>query len=451
MNAILIHVKNYIKKYGSFLLFSFLILISISSTVALANLSTVEVQSNSVNVRVGPGLSYDTLTQVKKGEKLTIIDKQNAWWQVRLSGDKIGWVASWLINNSEISSTSNHIGIIKETGTNVYSSDSNHSNLLGTLPASQKVNIVYQEQGWNQILFGKTVGWVQNSYIQTTGKVANSIKKLDSNNKNTTSGKNKPKLKEDNIKTVTTLEADTKLRSTGSIDGSIVGTVPAQTTMKFINKKGEWYKVKTKSGVVGWVANWVVTISDSQKPVKTTASNLSEATIVLDAGHGGKDVGAKSINGKYEKTYTLKTVKAIKNRLRRSGAHIILARSNDKDIALGPRSRLSNKVKADAFISIHFDSSSTNNTASGTTTYYYDKSRDNKLATSINDQIKTLPLSNRGAEFGDFYVLRENNQPSVLLELGYINSSKDFKKISSNKYQEQIADAVYTGLTNYFK
>lgn len=451
MRLFFVAFKQYIKKYGSFLFFTFLILISISSTVALANLSTVEVKSNSVNVRLGPGLSYDTLTQVKKGEKLTIIDKQNSWWQVRLAGDKIGWVASWLINNSEVSSAANHIGIIKETGTNVYSSDTTSSKLLGTLPASQKVNIVYQEQGWNQILFGKTVGWVQNAYIQTTGKVANSIKELNSNDKDSSEDHSKPKLKEDNIKTVTTLEDNTKLRSTNSVDGNIVKTVPAQTTMKFISKKDDWYKVKTKSGVTGWVANWVVTISNSEKPVKTTASSLSESTIVLDAGHGGKDVGAKSITGKYEKTYTLKTVNTIKERLKRSGAHVILARNNDKDIALGPRARLSNKVKADAFISIHFDSSSANNTASGTTTYYYDKARDYKLATSLNKEIQTLPLDNRGSEFGDFYVLRENNQPSVLLELGYINSETDFKKISSKKYQQQIADDIYNGLTNYFK
>lgn len=74
------------------------------------------------------------------------------------------------------------------------------------------------------------------------------------------------------------------------------------------------------------------------------------------------------------------------------------------------------------------------------------------LAKAINNQTKTLPLNNRGIEYGNYNVLLPIiNRPAVLLELGYINSDKDFSYISSANYQAKVADAVYTGLTDYFK
>lgn len=129
----------------------------------------------------------------------------------------------------------------------------------------------------------------------------------------------------------------------------------------------------------------------------------------------------------------------------------MLTRSNDSFVDLEPRPALANKLKADAFISVHFDSSNEANEASGTTTYYYSSSKDMSLAKAINNQTKTLPLNNRGIEYGNYQVLRDNQRPAVLLELGYINSDKDFSYISSANYQAKVADAVYTGLTDYFK
>lgn len=450
MKNLLRPFRHISSKYWTFLLIAILLIISTTSTVALANLSTTTVKAENVNVRMGPGLSYDSLTQVKKGDKLTVIDKKNSWWQVRLAGDKVGWVASWLVNNTEVSSSSNHIGIVSENGANVYANDNTMSQLLGTLQATQKVNVVYQEQGWNQILFGKTVGWVQSENIETTNKVAGTINKPSSTSKKETNTSTR-KLKEDNIKTVTTVQASTALRDKATTSGNVIAKLPADTTMSFISKEDDWYKVKTKKGTVGWIASWVVSISDTDQPVKINASNLSEATIVLDAGHGGKDVGAESTSNKHEATYTLKMIKAIRDKLKQSGANVILTRDSNETIALGPRARLSNKKKADAFISVHFDSSSKANSASGVTTYYYEKSKDFSLASSLNNQFNDLKLKNRGTDFGDYYVLRENNRPSVLLELGYINSDKDFKQISSDKYRKQIANNVYDGLKEYFK
>ncbi|MFT8373259.1 MAG: N-acetylmuramoyl-L-alanine amidase, partial [Liquorilactobacillus satsumensis] len=72
------------------------------------------------------------------------------------------------------------------------------------------------------------------------------------------------------------------------------------------------------------------------------------------------------------------------------------------------------------------------------------------LAKSVNSQFKALSLENRGIDFGDFLVIRANNFPSILLEMGYINSSRDFEQINSASYRNQVASDVVRGLKAYF-
>ena len=87
---------------------------------------------------------------------------------------------------------------------------------------------------------------------------------------------------------------------------------------------------------------------------------------------------------------------------------------------------------------------------SGYTTYYYHKKTSLRLAQDINSKLKYLKLENRGVEFGDFLVIRENTVPAVLLEMGYINSDRDFERITSTSYQDSVADDIKQGLDTYF-
>lgn len=72
------------------------------------------------------------------------------------------------------------------------------------------------------------------------------------------------------------------------------------------------------------------------------------------------------------------------------------------------------------------------------------------LAKALSSNVSTLPIQSKGIEFGDFLVIRDNSVPAVLMELGYINDKSDFKTISSQKYPNEVAHAVYAGLTTYF-
>ena len=225
-----------------------------------------------------------------------------------------------------------------------------------------------------------------------------------------------------------------------------LATLTKGSRLNVISHKYHWYQVKTANHQIGWIPDWVLAEKYHLHP-----TNLSDATIVLDAGHGGSDSGALSNSNKEEKTYTLKYIKQLAEKLRASGAKVYLTRSSDEFVRLKARPALAEKVHADAFISIHFDSSPNPNEATGITSYYYHKASSKSLAYYISSQLNNLGLTNRGTEFGNFLVIRDNTVPAVLLELGYINSSQDFALITTSTYQNNATDGIVTGLKSYFQ
>lgn len=428
------------KKQQHFVWAAIIVLIACSSvtTFAAAKANKVIVKANFLNVRIGPSLSYETLTRVKRGETLTILSEKNQWYQVRLAGDKIGWVASWLINNDDANTSSNTVGVIKAPNTNVQKYPDNNSEVLGTLPQLQKVNIVYTQNDWSQILYNDTVGWIPNSELIITDKVA---RKINNNREQNL-----------NIRSVTTLQNNTKILAEPHTDAKVVAHITDQTTLQYLGKEGDFYKIKLNSGDTGYIASWLVSISNSKHPIKSAATKISEATIVIDPGHGGSDTGALTTNQKhYEKTYTLDTARRLQKQLQQAGANVILTRKGDSDMDLASRARLANKLNADVFISLHFDSTSDKSQATGITTYYYSEKKDQPLAQNIQRQFKHLALPSRGTRFGDFEVTRENEQPAILIEGGYLNNKKDYKQIANPAYRQKLADCILQGLMDYFK
>lgn len=238
------------------------------------------------------------------------------------------------------------------------------------------------------------------------------------------------------------------VRNGPSLSYSQMGTLNSGKRVTVLKKKNGWLRVRYNDQKLGWIPSWLT----NRKFGFKQATKLSEATIVLDPGHGGNDSGALGINQKNEeKTYTLKTAKVVKKSLEDQGARVFLTRSTDTYVGLAARANLSNEKKADAFISFHYDSAPENDSGSGDTTYYYHKETSLKLAERVNTQLKTkISLNNRGVQFGDFEVTRDNTQSALLIEGGYINTAKDFKQIRTETYRKQVASAVTSGLTNFF-
>lgn len=247
---------------------------------------------------------------------------------------------------------------------------------------------------------------------------------------------------------LTTPIANINVRTGPNINYQTKAILKKGQAVYIVQKTDNWYKVRYDDHHFGWVASWLI----NQSPKIKTATNLSEATIVLDPGHGGSDSGALSIDKKHdEKTYTLQLAKRVRNQLVARGAHVIMTRTGNQTVSLGARPEMATDNHADAFISFHYDSSPSNNLGSGFTTYYYHANTSLKLARTINQHLVGLPLENKGVEVGDFEVIRDNLRPALLLEMGYINTARDFKAIENPTYQNKVAKDITNGLATYFE
>jgi N-acetylmuramoyl-L-alanine amidase len=171
--------------------------------------------------------------------------------------------------------------------------------------------------------------------------------------------------------------------------------------------------------------------------------------IVIDPGHGGKDAGAISITGVKEKDIVLSIANKIVElnyRLNKQPLDVFLTRYTDTFVSLADRTRLSKKLKADVFISIHCNVSAYPK-ASGTEVYIYPKSEIQAeesayLGFTIQKGLADLlGVKNRGLKYGDFQVLRDSRKGSatVLLELGFLSQTDEAIYLSKEKSHEAIA------------
>ena len=412
-------------------------------TVALANYTNIIIEASTVNVRLGPGLGYDILTQVQGGSMVNVLDEENEWYKVRLDDGRIGWVASWLINNTEVAASQNLVATINEYSVNLRAENNEQAEVIGSAEAGEVFTLLYEENGWSQIHYNNQTAWVLSELVTiTAGTLPNE------NTTDTTEQVATPTSQD----SVVVLQDNVNVRSGPTLQDGVIEVANAGAVYAFQNNIGDFVEVLTNNGETGYIANWLVESSvatTTQTRVPAITTTLSEATIVIDPGHGGADPGAIG-DYMYEKQATVDTAAIIAQKLESVGANVILTRTGDESISLEERAYLSNSYGADLFISIHYDSTPEGVYATGTTTYYYADS-DNYVADLINDELsKNLPLPNNGSRFGNFLVLRENAQPAILLELGYMNNPDDVATFNTSHYQNLVADSILNALTDYF-
>jgi N-acetylmuramoyl-L-alanine amidase len=210
--------------------------------------------------------------------------------------------------------------------------------------------------------------------------------------------------------------------------------------------------------------------------------------VVLDAGHGGKDVGAISVAGGYEKDVTLAIVKLAARRLNERGrVKVRLTRSDDRFIPLAGRVQMARDLRADLFVSVHADAA-LNQEARGASVYTLSAvasdavaarlaARENKAdiigglnlgleAPEVGDvmiELSRRATTNVSVAFADvlqeelssrirfrsqfhhfagFRVLKAPDVPSVLLETGYVSNGEDAEFLFSRAGQQRVADGI---------
>lgn len=168
-------------------------------------------------------------------------------------------------------------------------------------------------------------------------------------------------------------------------------------------------------------------------------------TVIVDAGHGGHDQGAKSISGAPEKALTLDTARRLAAVLRADGLRVIETRTGDYFVTLGGRVAVSNKTGRAVFVSVHYNWTKRKGTQ-GIEIYYNDRRSIRLAANILKETLGVYHTNNRGIKNQGFYVLRHNQRPAVLCELGFVSCPGDNRNLQSADVRQHLAERVAAGI-----
>lgn len=172
---------------------------------------------------------------------------------------------------------------------------------------------------------------------------------------------------------------------------------------------------------------------------------VDKKLIIIDAGHGGNDMGANR-NGIYEKNIVLNIGKEIQkfNQVQ-DKYEVILTRDNDTYSQLAERTDLINKLNPEMVISLHVNNSAKpESEQQGQEIYTQNTESSKKLAEKISKKFDVQRIEEK-----NLHILRESKAPTVLVELGFINNTKEREYMTSENGQKEIAQKFIEVFNEY--
>ncbi|ULT55791.1 SH3 domain-containing protein [Neobacillus drentensis] len=411
-----------------------------SPSASSSNPKMGTVTADTINIRTEASASSPIIGKLTYGTNVTIISKQNSWLEISYSSLK-GWVKAEFIETQSGTSkdtpkntSTGEYGTVTAESLSVRSDSSLNAAIIGSVAKGQQFAILEENNNWAKIEYESgSYGWVSGWYLEKT----------------TASTPAKQSLKDSKV---TILHNGTNIRQEAKVQSNVVAL--ANEGDSFIVKRivNDWYEIKLKNGRTGFVAGWIASMNGSNTQIQKSGaeSYLKNKTIVLDPGHGGGDNGTTGANGTLEKELTLRTARLLYDKLRAAGANVTLTRSSDSFITLPSRVNAATANDADAFISLHYDSS-LDRSVRGMTGYYYYNDQEGLADSLYTSTVAQTKLEGRGVRFGDFHVIRENSQKAALIELGYLSDPQEEITLNSGVFQENAASGLYEGLARYFK
>ena len=185
---------------------------------------------------------------------------------------------------------------------------------------------------------------------------------------------------------------------------------------------------------------------------------LSGKMILVDAGHGGTDGGARAKDsGVWEKTVNLQVARALRTQLEDGGAFVVMSRETDTQYSENKRADLTARLdlartrQADLVISVHMNEYRSRRESGPQVFYRAGQAQSRLLAGAIQAaMIRVLePIKERSAMAGDYFIL-SLDVPSVLVECGFLSNAAEEKLLLTAEYQARVARAIREGVEEYF-
>lgn len=170
-------------------------------------------------------------------------------------------------------------------------------------------------------------------------------------------------------------------------------------------------------------------------------------TVVIDAGHGGRDKGGQW-GMVYEKHLALDTSVRLENQLKKMGYKTVMTRRSDHFITLPQRVEIANRHRDAIFVSVHYNYT-WKQEVSGIETFYYG-SNSRKLAEYVqHGMLRRTRGEDRGAKHARYYVIRHATIPAILVEGGFVSHPNERKKLKNGRYREAVARGIADGIERY--
>ncbi|MGL4821132.1 MAG: N-acetylmuramoyl-L-alanine amidase [Bacilli bacterium] len=483
-------------KRSLFFIIIFSLLTSIVPTYSYAASSpntSVTITSSQGNIRQSPSLTSPILATLDKGTQLPVRTFQNGWYEVAYAGNATGWIASSIVTTldnvlagRETKPVYARSQVDKITITNEPIPE---GDVAGQLARDESFIVLYRTNTWAYVrTFSNIEGWIPNdasTFTTLTNFVSRTIRSdvdmtlLDGKTTSLNYGEwlvtlevgrdrlrvlsskgegwiDRSETSTDRrnwVETVYTTSKSTVVFSTNSTLSKRITSLSIGFESIVYGSTSTMLAIELPSGTIGWVRRSDVLetkyYDNMNFDLQLSSFPLKGKKIVIDAGHGNQDTGAIGTGRIYEKNLNLAIAKALQSELVSYGATVIMTRSNDTFLSLTERSNISNRNTADLFISVHHNSSSSK-TARGYEVYYL-KENSVLAAKHLSRGISVASNSlNRGIIKNNYAVLRNNNRPAVLLELGFVSNPTELKILNSTSWQTQVATSMAAGVLDYF-
>lgn len=192
--------------------------------------------------------------------------------------------------------------------------------------------------------------------------------------------------------------------------------------------------------------------ADQAKP-HPTGKKPEEITVVIDAGHGGRDTGAMSPHGLPEKDANLRLAKAVRNELVKRGYKVVMTREDDTFVELYDRPKVAHKANADLFVSIHHNAPgyASNPFTIRSQSVYAWNALGERLAKAINGRMAAADpmLANDGVLHANFAVTRNPEIPSCLIEADFITHPDGEIAAWDFSHRPVVATAIADGIADW--
>lgn len=173
--------------------------------------------------------------------------------------------------------------------------------------------------------------------------------------------------------------------------------------------------------------------------------------IMVDAGHGGQDPGAKSIHGYQEKDINLDVATKLYNLLTQAGVESYLMRSNDTFVPLYDRPKITNNLGVDLFVSIHSNALPQKSVKRGSEVWYYKDDSLEFAKVVLGEIIKETGMPNSGIHTNSFVVVKYTTMPSILVEMGYLTNPTDELLLTNESFRQKMAQGIFNGIKLYLE